>query len=391
MDGLKPALNRLALAVGERIPSGLRKPLLSLGPSFDLRGERRRAQDPFRFDPPEWRGSGRCPYVLGIFKEFWHMHWQYIAACRELDVSYKLLDISGPDWLDIVDNSGCDAFLARPSVQSSIWKQMYDERLRILASCRDYLIFPEVESLWLWESKRRMHDWLAAKDIPHPRTWVFYSLQSALEFAAECELPIVFKSDMGSGASGVLIFRRRKPLTRHIKRCFSKGYGTYRRARNDREYGSILLQEFLPDAQEWRTVRIGDSFFGYQKGNIAGFHSGSGVFLYGRPPDKVLDLTKRVTDEGQFRSLNVDIFIARDGRLLVNELQALFGQAGSREICRVDGQPGRMICSGEAGEWQFEPGTFCQNYLCNLRVATLLEMLGQRASDSSTQGQRELL
>jgi glutathione synthase/RimK-type ligase-like ATP-grasp enzyme len=378
MDGLKPALNRLALAVGERIPSGLRKPLLSLGPSFNLRGERRRAQDPFRFDPPEWRGSGRCPYVLGIFKEFWHMHWQYIAACRELDVSYKLLDISGPDWLDIVDNSGCDAFLARPSVQSSIWKQMYDERLRILASCRDYLIFPEVESLWLWESKRRMHDWLAAKDIPHPRTWVFYSLQSALEFAAECELPIVFKSDMGSGASGVIIFRRRHLLKKHIVRCFRKGFTTYRRPAMDREWGSVLLQKYIASDVEWRVLRLGNSYFAHQKLKRGEFHSGSDQVAWVDPPKQLLDLVRRITDSAGFRSIDFDIFETGDGRYFVNEMQALFGSYLLSQM-RVGDRPGRYYWESGAGTWVFEEGNFNQNGSCNLRVKAVLDLLEARS------------
>ena len=66
-------------------------------------------------------------------------------------------------------------------------------------------------------------------------------------------------------------------------------------------------------------------------------------FIYGRPPNEVLNITKLITDIGDFKSLNVDIFETEDGRFLVNELQAIFGQAGSREICRVDGDSGRMI------------------------------------------------
>ena len=73
--------------------------------------------------------------------------------------------------------------------------------------------------------------------------------------------------------------------------------------------------------------------------------------------------------------MNVDIFQTDDGRLLVNELQAIFGQARSREICRVDGKSGRMIFDNEVENWEFEEGTFCQNYMCNLRVKMLLEKL----------------
>ncbi len=158
---------------------------LSLGPSFDLRGKAAGARPISLRSAGVARGVAAVGMCLGIFKEFWHMHWQYIAACRELDVSYKLLDISGPDWLDIVDNSGCDAFLRARRSRAAFGSRCMTNVCGSLASCRDYLIFPEVESRSGSGKAREMHDWLAAKDIPHPRTWVFYSLQSGVEFAAD--------------------------------------------------------------------------------------------------------------------------------------------------------------------------------------------------------------
>lgn len=179
-------------------------------------------------------------YTLGIIKEFWHQHWHYIAACRDLRVSYKFLDISGPNWLQVIEESGCDAFLIRPSVQLSIWKQMFDERIRVIAKDLGKIIFPGSDELWFFESKRRMHYWLQAHGVPHPKTWVFYDLKQALAFADHAELPVVYKSDLGSGASGVRIFRKRDFLSRHIQKCFKQGFTTYRRCR-----GTIVLRARL--------------------------------------------------------------------------------------------------------------------------------------------------
>src|SRR5690606_22484753 len=137
-----------------------------------------------------------------------------------------------------------------------------------------------------------------ANNVPHPRTWVFYDRQLAMEFADKCDLPIVYKSDMGSGSSGVIIFRHRDVIRKHIKRCFKKGFTTYRRSPKDREYDSVLFQEYLPDVREWRTVRIGDSFFAYEKVQQNDFHSGSHQFRYGKPPDEILDFSLYVCDLG---------------------------------------------------------------------------------------------
>ena len=120
---------------------------------------------------------------LGIVKEFAHTHASYIGACRDLGVPYKVLDLSGPDWIDIVRGCGCDAFLVSPSCELSVWKQMYDERLRVMAEDLGKTIYPTYKELWFYESKRRMCYWLQAHDMPHPRTWVFYNCDEAMEFA----------------------------------------------------------------------------------------------------------------------------------------------------------------------------------------------------------------
>lgn len=344
---------------------------------LDLRKEGWIAQDLFAKEPPSSSHVSKYPYVLGIMKEFWHMHWHYIAACRDLGVKYKVLDISGPDWQDAVRDSHCDAFLVRPLVQVSIWKQMYDERLKIIVD-KGGVIFPSYEELWFWESKRRMHYWLEAHNIPHPKTHVFYDRDQARNNAETAGLPVVYKSDMGSSATGVIIFRDRNLLKKHINNVFKKGFTTYRRSPNDKEWGYIFLQEYVPNSREWRIIRIGDSYFGYEKLRVKDFHSGSHKWAYSRPPTTLLNVCREITDKNNFLSMAFDIFLTRDGQYLVNEMQTLFGMGNPYEMCVVDNKPGRMIYDEQTGNWVFEAGSFCQNYLDNLRVLTLLKILKER-------------
>ncbi len=334
------------------------------------------AGDPYASVPLAPAYDGSCPYTVGIVREFCDMHRAYVCACRDLGVSYRVIDISGPDWLHVVQRSGCDAFLARPSGLTSVWKQMYDERLRVIAQDLGKPVFPCYDSLWFYESKRRMHYWLKAHDVPHPRTWVFYDLAEALAFVDRAVLPIVYKSDFGSAASGVRVFRSRAPLRRHVKRCFKRGFRAYTRCANDKEWGTVYLQEHLEDIREWRMIRLGDSYFGYEKVQEGDFHSGSHLWRYGRPSDDLLDFARDVTDKGPFTSMAVDCFVTRDERILVNELQALFGvDDPSEPQCVVDGKPGRMVWDEASGSWQFEPGEFCDNCCCDLRVKALLRQL----------------
>ena len=333
------------------------------------------SKDPYRNDPPYSTDESQYPVTLGIFKEFWHRHWPYVAACRDLGVVYRVVDISGPDWKRNVDESGCDAFLVWPSVQVSIWKQMFDERLKVISEDMKKVIYPNYNELWVYESKRRMGYWLAGNDVPHPKTWVFYSAAEALAHCRTAELPVVAKSNMGARSSGVRIFRRRSALIRHAKRAFGPGFIHNDGDARDPDWGSLLLQEFLPNVQEWRMRRIGDSYFGSQKLRRGDFHSGTGVDVWYDPPKKLLDFTREITDHAGSRSMSLDIFETVDGRYLVNELQTVFGTALPYEML-VNGKAGRYLYNGSTGDWRFEEGIFCQNGCCNLRVADVLKALG---------------
>jgi len=334
------------------------------------------AKDPYTAEPEASSYPSRYPYILGIIKEFWHCHWPYIGACRDLGIAYKVIDISGPDWIDIVGKSGCDAFLVWPSVYMTIWKQMYDERLRIMSEELNKRIYPSYKGLWIYESKRRMHYWLRANKIPHPKTWVFYDLEQALDFANNVELPIVFKSDLGSGASGVKIFRHRRRLIRFVKRCFRKGFIRTRGYPLDRQWGSMLFQEYLPGVKEWRMIRIDNSYFGHQKGQIGDFHSGTDIVIFAEPPEELLNFVRKVTDASEFDSMNLDIFETSDGRYLVNELQTVFGSDPSQ--MEIGGKPGRYTYDQDRKRWIFEEGIFWQNNCCNLRVEHLVKSLDNK-------------
>ncbi len=314
--------------------------------------------------------------TLGIIKEFTHAHRWYVGACRDLGVPYKLLDISGPDWVDVIRDSGCDAFLVRPSPHFTIWKQMYDERLRVMVQELGKIIYPTYEELWFYESKRRMHYWLKANAVPHPRTWVFYDRRQALDFCRTVELPIVFKTDLGAGASGVKIFRNRVALRRFVNRCFKKGMVRRDADPRDRQWGCVLLQEYLADAAEWRVIRMGDSYFAYKKGIKGEFHSGSHIVIFADPPRHLLDFVRRVTAKAKFASMSLDIFETPEGGYLVNELHPVFGRDPWDHSMEVDGKPGRYVYDEERGSWIFEEGIYTENASCNLRVKRTLELLG---------------
>lgn len=325
------------------------------------------------------RSPLRTSVKLGILKDYMLRCGYYEAACMELGVPYQLVDIAAPDWIRQVEDSGCSAFLAWPSHINSVSKDMFDERLCVLTQELGRVVFPSYKALWLYESKRRTHDWLQVRGVPHPETWVFFEREVAEDFVASAEYPLVYKTDLGSEATGVEIVRTRHHAEALVRRCFGKGYLPRRHDSRDPSWGCMLLQTYIPDAKEWRMVRVGNSFFGHQKLKRGDFHSGTHLVGWYRPPDELLDFTKDITDREPFLSMDLDVFETADGRYLVNELQAVFGSKNRNQMC-IDGKPGRFVRDEEHRQWRFEEGDFCGNKSCNMRVMTLLELLGQPLS-----------
>jgi len=317
------------------------------------------------------------PCTLGIIEEPSLYHRHYIRACQEMRISYRVLNLLADDWLGRFQNSACDAFLVWPGCSGTAVKESFDTRLRILEQEMGYLLFPSARECWLTEHKPRLRDWLQAHGLPHPRTWVLLDPAEALAFCRTAPLPLVVKTATGASGSGVSIVRSRRALFSLARRFFGRGVRISTFDPWDTQKGYFLAQEYLEGVEEWRMVRIGDSFFGHPKSRGAnGMHSGSGRCEWRTPPHAMLDLLRRVTDTGNFRSMDVDLFVTPGGDLLVNECQTVFGCSVATTQMIVDGKEGRYLWKD--GAWVFDEGGYCRNHLCNLRIEFLLKMLAQQ-------------
>lgn len=333
-----------------------------------------------------------------------HEHW--LEACRRRGVAHRLVDLSAGDWLERVAESPRDCLLAIPPGHSTLFKQMYDERLYILHQLLGERIYPSFEEILVYENKRMLAYWLQANRVPHPATRVFYQQDAALGFAAGCPLPVVAKSALGASATGVHVLRSRSALESYIDQAFSAGgvrrawgpnlrrTGLGRRllrrladlpgalryfrqkrriVRSDPQRGHVILQEFVRVKTEWRCVRIGDSFFGHQKlARGGGLASGTSLVGWEAPPEALLDFVRDVTDRRGFLSQAVDVFETPGGDYLVNELQAFFGSRNPHQMIR-DGVPGRFL--RRAGRWLFEAGDFNTGMSFDLRLEHALALL----------------
>ncbi len=322
--------------------------------------------------------DGRLDYKIGILKGQAKEFEMYIHACQELDVRYAVIDLTANSWLEEIGLADCDAFLARPPHWISVWRNMYIERVQILVSTLGKVIFPSLHEILLYENKRMMAYWLKANSVPHPRTDIFCDKSEALIFARLAKYPIVYKTTIGSAGSGIRILRNFSEAENLITEAFEKGVVRDPGDKRDKQWGYVLFQEYIPNAREFRIIRIGDSYFGHEKLKKNGMHSGSMLVRWGPPPRDCLDMCFEISEKGNFRSMDFDVLMTEDGRFLVSELQCVFGSYNPSQMY-IDDTPGRYRRIGN--DWVFEEGLFCRNGCANLRLVEFLKMLNSSERD----------
>jgi glutathione synthase/RimK-type ligase-like ATP-grasp enzyme len=336
--------------------------------------------------------------VIILRNELENDHNLWVKACEEYrsDIDYRIVNLTASDWLEEIQKETFDILLAKPGGLTAPFKQLYDERIYILAYILGYKIFPSPLEIFIYENKRFLSYWLKANNIPHPATDVFYDRNEAINYTEGCKYPIVAKTNIGASGSGVQMINTKREALGYIKETFS-GKGTpqrsgpnlesggllkrgvhymfhpsdisgklniYKTKSENLQKGFVLFQEHIPHNFEWRVVRIGESYFAHKKLKRGAKASGALLKVYDNPPLELLSFVKGITERHGFFSLAIDIFESERG-YLVNEMQCIFGQSDTYQML-VDGIPGRYRYIND--KWTFEKGNFTRNACYNLRV-----------------------
>lgn len=326
--------------------------------------------------------------TLGICTSFDPSYKHYIAACDELGVKYKIVDLLSSDWIAEIENSNCDGFLLRPPCDYQERKTIFDERMYFMHFEMNKAIYPGYKELYIYECKRNMAYWLKINGFPHAETRVFTDRKSAHSYFDQCDFPVVFKSNIGYGAKRVQIVKgktRAKHLANRVFGLFhpamSFGYSPFAYHKKmtfpvpnvgkaQKHY--LIIQDFKNIKWEWRIIKIGNSYFGHQKLLKGEYASGSGKVGWVKPPDDLLNLAREVSQRGGFNSIALDVFETIDDQYCINEIQSIFGSYNNSQMY-IDGKPGRFQYID--GKFVFEEGEFNQHGSYLLRVAHFLEIL----------------
>jgi len=327
----------------------------------------------------------------------------WLNAASAKGIPLHTINMFSHRWQSEIEKSSAELFLVCPSGVSSLLKRFHDERLEILSRVLGKRIYPGLLELQLHENKRYLYQWLAAKNIPHPKTWIFLDKGESLEHIKTAVFPLVVKMAIGASGYNVHVFKNGAMMERHVRRMFSGGIAPksgpnlkmgnwrsrirfvlkhphhildrlsiYRKVQKDLQRDYVILQQYIPHDFEWRVVRIGESYFGHQKVKQGEKASGGKGIIYIPPPDALLDFVRELCETNNFRSMAVDLFEDGRGGYLVNELQTVFGHVQDH-ICEMNGQPGRFF--KHDGGWHFEAGRFNENLSYNLRLEDALTII----------------
>jgi len=333
-----------------------------------------------------------------------HILWE--RACDEFSdhLEYEVVDIFSNQWFESIVKGEYDCLLAKPSGLSSLFKQLYDERIMILRSALNIPIYPLPIEIYFYENKRFFYSWLKANNLPHPETHLFFYRDEAEQYIRNILFPVVAKANLGASGSGVRILRNKNEAYDYLHASFSgKGvprrwgpnlsYGgwfkrgihyiinpadiykkirIYTAKRTDVQKAFVIFQEYIEHNYEWRVVAIGGSYFAHKKLKIGEKASGSLLKNYSNPPHGLFYFAKSIIDRFGLYSQAIDLFEIRDGHYLINEMQCIFGQSDPYQMI-VDEKPGRYRFN--TGKWIFEEGEFNQNESYNLRVDHILRLL----------------
>lgn len=332
-----------------------------------------------------------------------HDHEGWIQSFKKFDqIEFKIIEIFADNWLELIQKEVFDVLVLRPPGRSSFFKQMYDNRVQLLAELYPNKLYPNIELIKIYENKRYFRDWMLVRNLPHPKTWVFYSKEDAVQFLqTNNNYPLVSKLNIGASGKGVFFLPNKDQTIREISILFGEGkriigapnlkkgsllkkikkilknpgfvktrLSEYKQQSEEVHKNYCIFQEFIEHSFEWRCVVIGDSYFAHKKLVKDGKSSGTLLKDYSNPPIALLNFVREISIKHSIDSAAIDIF-EHNGSYLINEIQSFFGQSDPHQMY-INNIPGRYYYIDKS--WVFQEGSFNVNQCFDLRTQHILDI-----------------
>jgi glutathione synthase/RimK-type ligase-like ATP-grasp enzyme len=283
---------------------------------------------------------------------------RWIAYCDQHAIPYRLVNCLKSDIINELASS--DALLWN-WYHADPREQLVARNVIMAAEAMGLTVFPNTATCWHFDDKIAQKYLLEAIGAPLVPTYLFYSLDGALEWINAASYPKVFKLRKGAGSSNVKLVRSAREASTLARRAFSTGFSPvphygqdavkrYRAARNrgdllnaikrvpevlanirnskrlmGLEKGYVYFQEFIPDNKfDTRVTVIGNRAFAFTRnvrpGDFRASGSGDIVYELGRIHQRCVEIAFEVTHKAQSQSMAFDFVMTESRQPLIVEV-----------------------------------------------------------------------
>lgn len=281
---------------------------------------------------------------------------RYERLCKNNNIPYGFLDLKRSGWLS--EAQKYDLIVCHTE-DDPAYQEMYESKIYILEKYYQKKCFPSFHEVWQYEHKVRSHYLYETLGLPSIPTVVTHDKNEALVLGERLGFPLIVKTTIGSGSSGVMKIDSQLQLNKYVKEVFSsKGRESSFEFENQKDY--VFAQQFIDDADfDLRIIIIADMAFGYyrypNKGDFKA--SGAGNFEKKSIPEEALKLAVDIRDKLQCRQVGVDMLYSKKaGKYMIIET-SIFNQIDTPVQLEIDGVAGYYDISNLANI-KFKEGRF---------------------------------
>jgi len=151
----------------------------------------------------------------GSFSDRWikysdeHQVPYKVVNCYDYDIVAQLADCAGLMW---------------HWDQNDYRAALFARQLTISLEKKGIKVFPDINTSWHYDDKVGQKYLLEAVDAPLVKSYVFYSMEEALDWVDKATFPKVFKLRVGAGSLNVRLARTKKSARQLVRKAFGKGF-----------------------------------------------------------------------------------------------------------------------------------------------------------------------
>ena len=152
----------------------------------------------------------------------WVPVWE--KYCKENKIEYSIVDCFNNDIINTLKEYNS---LLWCTTNYSLPEKIISKSILYTAMKMNLKVFPDYNTFWHSDDKIAETYLLQSVKAPLPRSWMFYTKQSAVDFVNNYNnYPLVAKLRCGSGSSNVRLLKSKIEALSYIKTMFTKGYNS---------------------------------------------------------------------------------------------------------------------------------------------------------------------